>query len=100
MEDKPDIAIMDVYLNGVRDGIETARRLRELCGVPVVFVTAYSDEEGIVERIRQQVPDAPVLAKPLYGHRLADAIAEVSKTAPSSAERTAEPSRGAIGFAT
>ena len=40
-----------------RDGIETARRLRELC-VPVVFVTAYSDEDGIVERIRQQVPDA------------------------------------------
>jgi hypothetical protein len=43
-------------------------------GVPIVFVTAYSDGDGILERIQQQVPDAPVLSKPLYGHWLADAI--------------------------
>ena len=61
MEDPPDLAVIDIYLNGVRDGIETARMLRELCGVPVVFVTAYSDEEGIIDRIQQQVPGAPVL---------------------------------------
>jgi phosphoribosyl 1,2-cyclic phosphodiesterase/DNA-binding response OmpR family regulator len=77
IKERPDIVIMDIYLNGARDGIETARRLRELCGVPVIFVTAYSDDEGIMDRIQQQVPDAPVIAKPLYGHRLADAIAEV-----------------------
>jgi DNA-binding response OmpR family regulator len=77
IKERPDVAIMDIYLNGARDGIETARRLRELCGVPVIFVTAYSDDEGVMDRIQQQVPDAPVLAKPLYGHRLAEAIAEV-----------------------
>jgi CheY-like chemotaxis protein len=77
MEDAPDIAVVDIYLNGARDGIETARTLRELCGVSVVFVTAYSDEEGLVERIRRQVPGAPLLSKPLYGHRLADTIAEI-----------------------
>jgi phosphoribosyl 1,2-cyclic phosphodiesterase/DNA-binding response OmpR family regulator len=83
INERPDIAIMDIYLNGARDGIETARRLRELCGVPVIFVTAYSDDEGIMDRIQQQVPDAPVLAKPLHGHRLADAIAEVgARTTP------------------
>ena len=83
MEDAPDIAVIDVYLNGARDGIETARMLRELCGVSVVFVTAYSDEDGLVERIRRQVPGAPVLTKPLYGHRLADAIEEVVNSASS-----------------
>jgi DNA-binding NarL/FixJ family response regulator len=82
MEDAPDIAVVDIYLNGARDGIETARMLRELCGVSVVFVTAYSDEEGLVERIRRQVPDAPILSKPLYGHRFADAIGEVAKAVP------------------
>lgn len=81
MDATPDIAVIDIYLNGARDGIETARMLRELCGVPVVFVTAYSDEEGIVERIERQVPGAPIVNKPLYGHRLADAINEVAKTA-------------------
>ena len=82
-EDAPDIAVVDIYLNGARDGIETARMLRELCGVSVVFVTAYSDEEGLVERIRRQVPGAPLLSKPLYGHRLADTIAEMAKPVPS-----------------
>jgi DNA-binding NarL/FixJ family response regulator len=91
MENAPDIAVIDIYLNGARDGIETARMLRELCGVPVVFVTAYSDEEGIMERIWRQVPGAPILSKPLYGHRLADAIVEVAKAVPSPGAQRAAP---------
>ena len=79
MEDEPDLAVMDIYLNGARDGIETARVLRDLCGVQVVFVTAYSDDEGLTERIQQQVPNAPVLTKPLYGNRFADAIGKASE---------------------
>ena len=42
--------------------------------MPIVFVTAYSDDTGMQQRIKQQVPDAPLLSKPLYGNRLADAI--------------------------
>jgi DNA-binding response OmpR family regulator len=91
MDDTPDIAVIDVYLNGARDGIETARMLRELCGVPVVFVTAYSDEDGIAERIERQVPGAPILNKPLYGHRLAAAINEVAKSSPSIRKQRAAP---------
>ena len=62
MKDPPDIVLMDVNLEGGREGIEAARWL---CDVPVVFVTAYTDPDT-VERIHQQVPDAPVIAKPLY----------------------------------
>jgi response regulator of citrate/malate metabolism len=83
MEDEPDLAVMDIYLNGARDGIETARVLRDLCGARVVFVTAYSDDEGLKERIQKQVPNAPVLTKPLYGHRLADAIAKAGELSAS-----------------
>src|SRR5690348_12233968 len=85
IDGEPDIAVMDIYLNGARDGIETARVLRDLCGVSVVFVTAHSDDEGLTERIQQQVPNAPVLTKPLYGHRLADAIAKASEVSTSPA---------------
>jgi response regulator of citrate/malate metabolism len=85
MEDEPDLAVMDIYLNGARDGIEAARVLRDLCGVSVVFVTAYSDDEGLKERIQKQVPNAPVLTKPLYGHRLADAIARAGEMSISPA---------------
>lgn len=74
MEDPPDLAIMDIYLNGTRDGIEVARQIRNLFATPVIFITAYSDDDGLMERIRQYVPEAIVLPKPLYGNRLADTI--------------------------
>jgi two-component system, response regulator PdtaR len=74
MEDAPDIVFMDVNLEGGREGIEAARWLREVCDVPIVFVTAYSDEDTL-ERIHEQVPDAPVIAKPLYREYLAKAVA-------------------------
>ena len=85
MQGEPDLAVLDIYLDGARDGIETARVLRDLCGVRVVFVTAYSDDEGLKERIQKQVPNAPVLTKPLYGHRLADAIAKTGELSSSPA---------------
>jgi DNA-binding NarL/FixJ family response regulator len=75
MEDAPDIVLMDVNLAGGREGIEAARWLREVSDIPIVFVTAYTDHDT-VERIHQQVPDALVIAKPLYPERLARAVKE------------------------
>ena len=69
----PDVVVMDVYLGGTRAGIETARWLRDVCGVPVVFVTAHC-EDGSLERIHEAVPGAPVLSKPVYRDTLADAV--------------------------
>jgi CheY-like chemotaxis protein len=71
----PDVVLMDVYLGGTRAGIETARWLREVCGVPIVFVTAHNDD-GTLERIHEVVPGAPVLSKPLYRETLAHAVSE------------------------
>ena len=73
MDHQPDVVLMDVNLDGGHEGIEAGRWLREVCGVPVVFVTGYSDE-GTIERIREQVPGAPVLAKPVCPQTLADAV--------------------------
>jgi len=73
----PDVVVMDVYLGGTRAGIETGRWLREVCGLPVVFVTAHSDAETL-ERIHSVVPAAPVLSKPVYRQTLADAVTAVT----------------------
>jgi DNA-binding response OmpR family regulator len=81
MTGQPDIVVVDVCLEGGREGIEVARWLREMFDVPVVFVTSYSDADT-VQRIRDQVPGAPVLPKPVYPERLAAAIAEVSRSGP------------------
>ena len=39
MENLPDIVLMDVNLEGGREGIEAARWLREVGDVPVVFIS-------------------------------------------------------------
>jgi two-component system, response regulator PdtaR len=78
MADHPDVVLMDVCLEGGREGIETARWLREVCGAAIVFITANSDA-GTLDRIRERVPGAPVLSKLTYRDRLAGAVAEVSK---------------------
>ena len=75
MEDQPDIVLMDVNLEGGREGIEIAKSLRRVCDAPIVFVTGYSDGDTI-ERIHEQVPGAPVLPKPVLLDHLANAVAE------------------------
>src|SRR6476661_4975043 len=54
MADQPDVVLMDVNLEGGREGIEAARWLRVVCETAVVFVTSYNDDDT-VERIHQQV---------------------------------------------
>src|SRR5215813_14040004 len=76
IKDHPDIVLMDVCLSGGREGIETGRWLREVCGTSVVFVTSQVDADT-VQRIQEQVPGAPIVPKPLYGDKLARAVRSV-----------------------
>jgi DNA-binding NarL/FixJ family response regulator len=82
MSEEPDVVLMDVCLDGGREGIETARWLREVCGAAIVFVTACNDNDTVA-RIQQRVPGAPILSKLSYRERLAGAVAEASKQAHS-----------------
>ena len=77
MSNQPDVVLMDINLEGGREGIEVARWLRKVCEVPIVFVTGYTDRDT-VERIHQQVPGARVLPKLAYRDQLAAAVAAVS----------------------
>ncbi len=42
---QPDVIIMDITLRGRMDGIEAARQIREKFGIPVIYLTAYDDDE-------------------------------------------------------
>jgi diguanylate cyclase (GGDEF)-like protein len=42
--EKPQLVLMDVRLGGGGDGIEAARRISEIGGAAVVFLTAHSDD--------------------------------------------------------
>ena len=77
MSNQPDLVLMDVNLEGGREGIEVARWLHALCDVPIVLVTGCLDPDTLA-RINKQVPGARVLTKPVFRDRLADAVAAVS----------------------
>jgi PAS domain S-box-containing protein len=44
MEVEPDLVLMDIQLKGGLSGIEAARRLRLRLDIPVVYLTAFSDD--------------------------------------------------------
>jgi len=51
----PDLVLMDIMLKGAIDGISAAERIRNLFSVPVIYLTAYSDE-ATLERARISEP--------------------------------------------
>lgn len=46
-EFRPDIVLMDIVLKGDIDGIEAASRIKTNYKIPVIYLTAYEDEETL-----------------------------------------------------
>jgi CheY-like chemotaxis protein len=42
---KPDLILMDIRIRGPIDGIQTAECIRRFSDVPILYTTAYSDED-------------------------------------------------------
>jgi DNA-binding NarL/FixJ family response regulator len=71
--EQPDVLLMDVCLEGGREGIDAARWLRQTCRAEVVFITGHTDR-ATLKRIHEQVPGAPVLPKPASPAQLAEVV--------------------------
>ncbi|HSY76413.1 MAG TPA: response regulator [Bacteroidia bacterium] len=46
-EKTPDIVLMDIMLKGDMTGIDAAKEIRKKFQIPIVYLTAYSDEDSI-----------------------------------------------------
>lgn len=44
---RPDLVLMDIHIEGELDGIQTAQQLREDFDIPVVFLSAYADDNTV-----------------------------------------------------
>ncbi len=44
MTNRPDLVLMDIVLKGAIDGIDATEKIRPLFNIPVIFVTAHTDE--------------------------------------------------------
>lgn len=68
----PDLILMDVKIRGPLDGIETATRIRASRDIPVIYVTAFADENTIK---RASLTEAfGYLLKPFEDRELQSAI--------------------------
>jgi PAS domain S-box-containing protein len=56
-QERPDLVLMDVVLQGDMDGIEAARRIRSRMNVPIIYLTAYTDAK-MLERAKATEPFA------------------------------------------
>jgi two-component system, response regulator PdtaR len=97
-ETHPDLILMDIRIEGEMDGIETAEKVTSLYQLPVVYLTAHSDEKTL-ERAMATQPHGYLL-KPfrtrelystleiaLYKHRLK------SRTSPATPAEAPSPER-------
>lgn len=71
-ETVPDLVLMDIKLGGKMDGIEAAEKIRFLLDIPVVYLTAYSDE-ATLERAKVTEPFGYIV-KPLEERELHSTI--------------------------
>jgi PAS domain S-box-containing protein len=64
----PDLVLMDIHLKGTIDGIYAARQIYSAFNIPVIFLTAVTDDD-IVERAKKAEPFG-FIAKPFTERNL------------------------------
>lgn len=78
-KEQPDLVLMDILLQGGRDGIAAADKIRELFGIPVVYLTACTDQ-ATVEAAQKTAPYG-YIAKPFEPRELFTTIGLVLERA-------------------
>ncbi|MCB9248374.1 MAG: PAS domain S-box protein [Ignavibacteriales bacterium] len=68
----PDLILMDINLRGNIDGIEAANFIKKALNIPIIYMTAYADEETI-QRAKVTAPYAYII-KPIEVRELHTSI--------------------------
>jgi CheY-like chemotaxis protein len=77
---RPDVVLMDIRLQGDMDGVEAAQQIQASAIIPVVFMTAYVDEDTH-RRLRATSPWG-CLYKPFTPHQVQSTLAHVLAANP------------------
>jgi two-component system, response regulator PdtaR len=79
---KPDLILMDIKLRSFIDGVDAANRLKLVCDVPVIYLTAYPSK-GSQDRAMSTKP-AAYLVKPINDKVLSEQIDKALRARDSS----------------
>lgn len=69
---RPDLVLMDIHLKGNLDGIDTATQIRRQHDVPIIYLTAYADDDTVARA--QLTEPAGYLLKPFVERELQTTI--------------------------
>lgn len=69
---RPDLVLMDIFLNGEMDGVQAAGRIRSQYNIPIIYLTAYADSSTL-QRAKVTEPFGYVL-KPFEERELLTTI--------------------------
>src|SRR5262245_61045559 len=47
VQSQANLVLMDIRLESDTDGIDAAQQIRERCGIPVIYLTAYADDQTL-----------------------------------------------------
>jgi len=68
----PDLVLMDIVLEGKIDGIDAAKRIHEQSDIPIIFISAFSDDQ-LISRAKEASPYGYII-KPFERRNLATVI--------------------------
>ena len=86
----PDLILMDIELNSQLDGIETAEIITRLIDIPVIYLTAYSDEKtlsrakltrpfGYINKPFNENDLRTAIEVAIYGHHIESELKKLNK---------------------
>jgi CheY-like chemotaxis protein len=71
---RPDLVLMDIGLGGEMTGLEAAARIWEVLKVPIVYVTAFADDQTLAQA--KTPPPLLTVRKPFNAAQLQSAVAQ------------------------
>ncbi|MBS1536677.1 MAG: PAS domain S-box protein [Bacteroidetes bacterium] len=72
LESKLDAALVDIHLLDELDGVDVALKINEIAPLPVIFITAYADDETVLKA--SQAQPYGYVVKPFDDHQIQIAL--------------------------
>lgn len=72
LDNKPNIILMDIFLKNSINGIEISKKINEKDSIPIIFVSAYCDDETVANAVATE--PAGYLVKPFNRNDLKTTI--------------------------
>lgn len=72
IKSKPEVILMDIHLSGKMNGIEAAHKIRQNLGIPIIYLTAFSDDRTLKKAL--ETSPSGYLLKPFVPRELHTSI--------------------------